>query len=226
MTATVTAVGGLCLHLMGATYNAEYYRRWGVDAAFFPLMTDATLALGYEAFVNGMATGALSLYREYRPWLYGYGAFLAFVLLVAVWIGLRQERNRPVWVPDVRWRRAGSLAVPVVAAFAIPAVVLPYAALAGVLALALPMFAAEHYARQQVQSRLQAFDAGCANTTANFRCTTVTQGGRELVSGFLIGASSTHIAVYDPTESRVVTMERASLMLSVPTLERVGTKTP
>ncbi|KQP12037.1 hypothetical protein ASF45_32025 [Pseudorhodoferax sp. Leaf265] len=210
----MTAVGGLCLHLMGATYNAEYYRRWGLDAAFFPLSTDATVVLGYEAFVNGVAAGALALFRDLRPWLYGYGTVLAGTLLVGAWIGWRQLKGKHVWSPDARWRRVAPLAVPVFAAFAVPALVIPYAGMLGVFALALPMSTAEHYARQQADARLLQFKAGCDDATGWVRCTTVTRNGTDAITGFLVGASSSHVAIYDPVQHRVTTLERAGLKLS------------
>ncbi|HVR52302.1 MAG TPA: hypothetical protein VMS38_21390 [Pseudorhodoferax sp.] len=212
--AALMAMGGVCLHLMGATYNAAYYERWGVDVAFFPLPTDATLVLGYQALLNGLAEGALALYVEYRTWLVAYGGFLALALGMGLWIGLRQLRGEAVWSPSTRWRRAAQLGTPLLAAFAIPSLVVPYAGLLAVFALALPMSTAEKYAQQQVDSRLAAYQKGCSHS-ATPPCTTASRIGEAKVTGFLVGASSSHIAVYDPAEHKVVTLERAGLVLSV-----------
>lgn len=107
------------------------------------------------------------------------------------------------------------MAVPVVAAFAIPALVIPYAGMLSVLALALPMSTAGDYARQGAERRLEAHRKGCDLAPAEFSCTTVTREGATVVTGLLVGASLSHIAVYDPTEHRALTIERGGLVLSV-----------
>lgn len=210
VSAALSAVGGLCLHLVGASTNAHYYRHWGLDPAMFPLATDMTFVQGYETLVNSYAEAIVKVWRDYWLVMLGYGVLCSGTLLVMVgWFIHRQAIVDKVYVEERTrwWLRLGFASI---LAFALPTVAVPFGALTLLLVLASPLTAAKLHAEQRVERMLHRFEPGCEKATEakGAKCMRLVRGGEELVHGFAVGSSASHIALFDPSARQVVLVER------------------
>lgn len=167
VSAALSAVGGLCLHLVGASTNAHYYRHWGLDPAMFTLATDMTFVQGYETLVNSYAEAIVKVWRDYWLVMLGYGVLCSGTLLVMVgWFIHRQAIVDKVYVEERTrwWLRLGFASI---LAFALPTVAVPFGALTLLLVLASPLTAAKLHAEHaggtnapSLRARLRKGDRG------------------------------------------------------------------
>lgn len=210
MAAALSAVGGLCLPLVGASTNAHYYGQWGLDPAMFPLATDMTFVRGYETLVESYAEAIVKVWRDHWTVLLGYGVLCVIALLAMVgWFIHRELIVDKLKVTDGvnRFLRLGFASL---LAFALPTVAIPFGALTLLLVLALPLTAAQLHAKTRVERMLHRFDEGCekASATLGAKCLRVMKEDEQVARGFAIGSSERHLAVFDPVARRVMLVER------------------
>lgn len=210
--AAASAVGGVLLHLIGATANQAYYEQWGLDPAMFPKATDLTLVLGYQAMLGGFAKFVGLVIRDYWPWLLGYGIVMAFSLWGAE-VAAARGWFEPVRSTLVRREKIVRIVTGMVISIALFAIAVPVAISAAFLAVAGPLTIGDAYGRQVVEEQLSDFQLGCCNLAARARCATVTRNGDLVGQGYLIGASETHVALFSAESNRTMVVERAGAQI-------------
>lgn len=210
--AAASAVGGVLLHLIGATANQAYYEQWGLDPAMFPKATDLTLVLGYQAMLGGFAKFVGLVIRDYWPWLLGYGIVMGLSLWGAE-VAAGRGWLEPVRSTLVRKEKVVRIVTVIVVSIVLFAVAVPVAISAAFLALAGPLTVGDAYGRQVVEDQLTDFKLGCANVAARARCATVTRNGDLVGQGYLIGASETHVALFSAESNRTMVVERTGLQI-------------
>lgn len=226
ITAAATAVGGLGLHLIGATADERYFRWWGLDTAMFPRAVDQTVILGYRALSDALSDAVVALVQRWLPVLLAYGFILAVSILLGLWWDRapRFGRLRTAFASHAMKVR---VAVAVLVSLALPTLILPFVLITAVLTLFLPMSAGEQYAQKSVRSMLADFKAGCGNADSRAKCASVRVQDREVARGFLIAANVAHIALYDPVSNRVLLLPReGSVFEGAPNSLASPTKSP
>lgn len=216
VSAAFSALGGLSLPLVGASTHAQYFREWGLDAAMFPIAADMTFVYGYEALVHGFGAALLSVFKDYWPVLLGYGLLCVGTMLLVV----KESQYRAVFSEFLRRKeKLGKLlrlSIACLLAMALPTVAIPFAAVSALLVLALPISAAESYAKDRVNRQIADFKIGCemASKIRGAKCLKAVKNGEQVAYGFLIGSSESHVALFDPVLMDVVLLERAGATLT------------
>lgn len=210
--AAASAVGGVLLHLIGATVNQAYFQQWGLDPAMFPKATDLTLILGYHALLGSLAEFVVLFFQDYWYWLLGYGVIL-WLYVWAAEVVTSRGLLEPVRSTLARKEKLVRVLTVLVVCVALTAVAVPFAISAALLAVAGPLSVGDTYGRKLVKDQLDDYKLGCSNLASRTRCVTVTRSGDLIGQGYLIGATEAHVALYSAATNRTMVVERAGLQI-------------
>jgi hypothetical protein len=209
--AASSALGGVLLHLIGATTNQTYFSQWGLDSEMFPQPTDLTIVLGYHALWNGLASTFLDAIRQYWLWLVGYGFFVGLIALLALLPDRVPRRMLATWLED--HQILAKIVLVLTVSMGSVAVAIPALLVTALVVLALPIGAGESYGKKLVSEQLTDYRRGCENPTSHAKCTALMRGNELVAQGFLIASTEAHVAIYDPVNNRTILTERAGLTL-------------
>lgn len=205
------AIGGLLIHLIGVTVSESLFEQWGLDAAMFPKPTDVILVQGYYALISGLVANVLGSVFKYWLWLVLFGALIGGVSLAMSWLDKVAPRTLPGWL--ARRRQVIVAGVMLLTGVGITAIMFPLAIFTVVAMLAMPVQVGNEYGKLLFRNQVSAFSVGCNQQSTSAKCMTATKGGESVAVGFLIAASDSHVALYDPTDKQTVVLERAGLTL-------------
>lgn len=201
--ATIAAVGGVSLHLMGYVTHRTYLSSLGVDPGLFPKSADWLI-------INGYYTLADRFLLIFRAAVSGWGKILLAMLGVAFYMFCIQQLGKVVrassppswlqrpWLKELLQNLLASGLLFLVA---------PLAIVVSMLFVLLPAVLGESAGKDSAARDLALYKKGCAATLA---CAELRRDGQLLASGFLIDSSESHIAIYDVALKRAHAFERSS----------------
>jgi hypothetical protein len=194
--AALFAAGSVWLHAVGLAYHGAYLGHYGVPAGVFPADGSDLMYLGFLALLERGIWVTTSWIAQPASWLavavaYAYVRLMKWMLPEA----LKPTPNLPKW-----------------AAWTIREILVPFLFLAGfVFVLLLLIFffwgaiSPGHYAGlRQAEKEMSAAQVACR------RCLTVETDTRSL-TGRLLAATTTDIAIYVPEERRSHVIPRAEI---------------
>lgn len=212
--AITAAVGGVSLHLIGQVSHRTYLDQMGVSAGHFPKATDWLL-------INGYYTLAERLMVMINAFLtHTWQIVLAILALGLYMFGIerlgRWLRNKgpifnlsglPAWASDLLRNIFASTFLFIGA---------PTAIMFLTVILLVPAILGETAGKDIAAKDMRRFAEGCesggTNTAAN--CVQILMDGKVLASGYIIDASQTHVAVFNPATRRTTVMEAAGKVIS------------
>lgn len=207
--AITAAIGGVSLHLMGQAAHRVYLNQMGVNAGHFPKTTDWFVINGYYSlaelflvFVKAFSAHtwqimlsilALSLYMYCMEKLGG-------------WVRAKDPARRlaglPAWVSDLTRNLFASTFV---------LVGIPIAIMFVMIILLLPAVVGETAGKDVAARELVRFASGCDRdkSNASVLCSQIVLDGKVLATGYIIDASQSHVAIFDPATRRTMVVETA-----------------
>jgi uncharacterized protein YggT (Ycf19 family) len=210
--ATVSAVGGAVLYLVGTTVSQTYFGQWGLSAAMFPSSPDEMIVLGYHALMNELAKAYLRVIGKYVLWLVGYALL---IWLAAVLVAKWENRGGKTQLANAMQRYEGPFRAFAMLLGSLGLVVAtPLAAFVMIILLfSWPLTAGDAYGKEWVLRQHAEFKPGCDNPAVPAKCIALLRGDNLVARGFLIGSGERVVALFDPSSGRTVLMEREGLVL-------------
>lgn len=207
--AITTAIGGVSLHLMGQAAHRVYLYQMGIDAGHFPKTTDWFVINGYYSLAELFLVfiGALSghtwqivlLILTLSIYLYG-------VEKIGGWLRVKAPTAKlarlPLWASDlIRNLFAGTFVL----------VGIPIAIMCVMMILLLPAIVGQTAGKDVATKELQRFASGCdrERSDASEGCSQIVMDGKVLVTGYIVDASQSHVAIFDPATRRTTVVETA-----------------
>jgi len=200
------AVGGLSLHLMGHVTHRFYLHQMGADAGLFPKTTDWLVINGYYA-LGGRLLSLLEAFFAHAWWIVLAAAVLGCYLYGMEALGRWLKTKAPItglsWLPS--WA-SDLLRNLFLSSFVV--VGIPVAAMWAMLIFLLPAVMGEVAGKDVAAKEMALFMAGCDNSESNrkVRCSDIVEDGKILATGYVIDASQSHIAIFDPVAKRTTVM--------------------
>jgi hypothetical protein len=198
----ISAAGGVVLHEIGVVAYELRLEGLGIPAALFPQSDALLVTQGYYAVTGSL----LNLYKVLTEIIV---IAVPAVLLAVVWWnaldGIRPLRWQRIDAHFARWSaRAKKLLRESLLAMLIY-LMIPLALLLATVVMIVPILVGEQAARVNVARELQRYRDPCA---ASFRCVTLTKADATKVEGYLMQASSTHLALHEPRSRRTLVIGR------------------
>lgn len=207
--AATATVGGLSLHLIGQVAHRVYLSRMGINAGQFPKTTDWLVINGYytlgEQFLGLMRaffahTGLIVLA------ILGLGVYMYGMEILGQWLNTKAPVAKFTWLPP--W---ASDVIRNLLASTFVLIGIPVAVMFMMLVLLLPAVIGETAGKDMAAKETTRFMAGCdsgeSSTPAN--CSQIVMDGKVLATGYIIDASQSHVAIFDPVTRRTTVMEMA-----------------
>lgn len=210
--ATISAVGGLVLHLMGYVSHIFYLGGLGVDSSLFPQKTDETIILGYYTLIDRTATIFTAITPTQLWKLLGIGLLVTLYVFAVIRIARSPSSNKafhiirkiPAWLNDL----GKSFLLTFLALAGVPV-----ALLLVVFILTIPAIFGESFGKEQAEHQLKKYTHGCAQAAPTSVCIELCKTDKLLARGFLIEGSESHIAIFDINQKRALTFERDGTQL-------------
>lgn len=206
VSAVVTTIGGLGLHLMGYMTHQKYLTTWGLDPGIFPLATDTTIINGLMTLVYQAAT-LISALEDTWELMVVVALILWLYIFVILQIARANERKKVSY----KKRHIPARVIDVIASFltAISIVTFtPFLVLIVVVALAIPALAGENYGRVLAKQEMEKYSTGCKQKDEKVKCLELRKAGMPIARGFLLESNQTHIAIYYVDKKYARTLER------------------
>lgn len=207
--AITTAVGGVSLHLMGQAAHRVYLYQMGINAGHFPKTTDWFVINGYYT----LAELFLVFVRAFSAHIW---QIVLSILMLTVYMYGMEKLGGWLRAKDPGARLAG---LPVLASdlirnlFASTFVLvgIPIAIMFVMMILLLPAVVGETAGKDVAAKELVRFAPGCDRdgSDASVRCSQIVMDGKVLVIGYIIDASQSHVAIFDPATRRTTVVETA-----------------
>jgi hypothetical protein len=203
------AIGSVSLHLMGQVAHRVYLQQMGVSAGHFPKTTDWLVINGYYT----LGTRFLALMKAFFAHtllialaILVFGVYMYGMEVLGRWLKSKAPALKlaglPAWASDVIRNLLAS-------AFVV--IGIPVAVMFVMLVLLLPAVVGETAGKDVAAKEMTRFMAGCdrgeSNTSAN--CSQIVMDGKVLATGYVIDASQSHVAIFDPETRRTTVMETA-----------------
>jgi len=203
------AIGGVSLHLMGQVAHRIYLQQMGVSAGHFPKTADWLVINGYYT----LGTRFLALMKAFFSHtllialaIVVLGVYMYGMDVLSRWLKSKAPALKlaglPAWASDVIRNLLAS-------AFVV--IGIPIAVMFMMLVLLLPAVVGETAGKDVAAKEMTSFMAGCdsgeSNTPSN--CSQIVMDGKVLATGYIIDASESHVAVFDPVTRRTTVMEMA-----------------
>lgn len=204
--AALLTAGSVCLHAIGAIAHRTFLNEMGVPPELFPKDVSWILINGFYAVFDRWNL----LFKAYfdRPWqsiLYGISVS---VVLLAYWYLYR-------WNPEkIEWNRKLPLWTRAALRFVSLCIVIGGSLPVAVAFVLLLMFAigapGEFAGKAQAEKLRERYAKGCSSEVP---CTYVRREEKLLLTGRVLDASQTHIAIYDPKAKLTHILETRGLEL-------------
>jgi len=203
------AIGGVSLHLMGQVAHRVYLQHMGVSADQFPKTTDWLAINGYYT-LGGQLLGLMKAFFAHAGLIVlailGFGVYMYGMEILGRWLKSKAPALKlaglPAWASDVIRNLLAS-------AFVV--IGIPVAVMFMMLVLLLPAIVGETAGKDVAAKEMTRFMAGCdrgeLNTSAN--CSQIVMDGKVLATGYVIDASQSHVAIFNPETQRTTVMETA-----------------
>lgn len=198
--------GSVCLHTIGAIAHRAFLHEFGVPPDLFPKDVSWVLINGFYALLDRWHL----LFKAYadRPLQFVLYGILATVVLIAYWYLYRWNPKQTEWTRKLPpWAKAGLrfLSLCIVIGGSLPA------AVCLVLLLMIAIGAPGEFAgKSQAQKLLDLYAKGCS---VDALCTSVQKNEKLLLTGPILDASQSHIAIYDPQTDVSHVLETTGLEL-------------
>ena len=204
--AVTATVGGLSLHLMGQVAHRVYLSLMGVNAGQFPKTTDWLVINGYYAF-GGRLLSLLGAFFAHAWWIVlaiaVLGGYLYGMEALGRWLRTKSPIAGFSWLPSWISDLIRNLFL---SSFVVLGV--PIAAMWVMLIFLLPAFVGETAGKDVAANEMALFMAGCNNRESSHkvRCSEIVEHGKVLATGYVIDASQSHVAIFDPVTRRTTVM--------------------
>lgn len=207
--AITTAVGGVSLHLMGQVAHRVYLYQMGVNAGHFPKTTDWFVINGYYSLAELFL--ALAKVFSTHIWQIVLAILVLSIYMYGIeklggWLQAKDPRPKlagfPVWASNLIRNLLASTFV---------LVGIPVAIMFVMMILLLPAVVGETAGKDVAAKELARFVLGCDSegSDASVRCSQIVIDGKVLVTGYIIDASQSHVAIFDPATRRTTVVETA-----------------
>ena len=189
--AGLLAAGGVCLHAIGAIAHRTFLNEMGVPSDLFPKDAAWMLVNGFYAVFNRWYL----LFKVYadRPWEFVlYCIALSAILLTYLYL-YRLSPKKSEWIDKMApWRKAAIRFVALCLAIAgtIPG------AVCVVILLMIAIGAPGEYAGKAYAEKIR--DRHANGCSAQAPCTDVRNSAELVLTGVVLDASPSHLAIYDP----------------------------
>lgn len=201
------AVGGLSLHLMGHVTHRFYLHQMGADAGLFPKTTDWLVINGYYA-LGGRLLSLLEAFLAHAWWIVlaavVLGCYLYGMEALGRWLKTKAPITGLPWLPS--WA-SDLLRNLFLSSFVV--IGIPVAAMWAMLIFLLPAVVGEIAGKDVAAKEMALFMAGCDNkeSSRKVQCSEIAEDGKVVATGYVIDASQSHIAIFDPVARRTVVTE-------------------
>lgn len=201
------AVGGFSLHLMGQVTHRVYLYQMGVNAGLFPKSTDWLVINGYYA-LGGRLLALLGAFFAHAWWIalaaIVLGGYLYGMEALGRWLRTKAPITGLPWLPSWISDLIRNLFL---SSFVVLGI--PVAAMWVMLIFLLPAVMGETAGKDVAAKEMALFMAGCDNKESNrkVRCSEIIEDGKVLATGYVIDASQSHVAIFDPATRRTTVME-------------------
>lgn len=205
--AITAAVGGVSLHLMGQAAHRVYLYQMGISAGHFPKTTDWFVINGYytlaELFLVFVKAFSEHIWQIVLSILV-LSLYMYSVEKLGGWLRAKDPATRltglPAWASDLIRNLFASTFV---------LVGIPIAIMFVMMILLLPAVVGETAGKDVAAKDLVRFASGCESNESDtsVRCSQIVMGGEVLVTGYVIDASHSHVAIYDPATRRTTVVE-------------------
>ena len=189
--AGLLAAGGVCLHAIGAIAHRTFLNEMGVPSDLFPKDAAWMLINGFYAVFNRWYL----LFKVYadRPWEFVLYCIALSTVLLGYWYLYRWSPKKSDWIDKMSpWGKAAIrfLGLCLAIAGTIPG------AVCVVMLLMIAIGAPGEYAGKAYAERIR--DSHANGCPAKAPCTTVHNSAGLMLTGAVLDASPSHLAIYDP----------------------------
>lgn len=207
--AITTAVGGVSLHLMGQVAHRVYLYQMGINAGHFPKTTDWFVINGYYT----LAELFLVLVKAFSAHIWQIalsilvlGIYMYGLEKLGGWLRSKDPAFRLSGLPAWASNLIGNLLASTFVLIGIPVAIMLV-----MMILLLPAVVGETAGKDVAARELTRFTSLCVEigSNASVRCSQVAMDGKVLVTGYIIDASQSHVAVFDPATRRTTVLETA-----------------
>jgi hypothetical protein len=209
--AAIGAIGGLVLHLTGYVTHQTYLTAWGIDPGLFPQAPNETVVNGFFALTDRLAS-VVTVFNNNLKTLAIVGIAAAIYAFFALRVGKAVDRDKakalvqkiPQWFMDL----GGSLAMAFLGLIGVP-VALAFTT----VILVVPILLGDSFGHSWADRQITALPTACDGKSVVGKCVELLKEGKMVAEGYMIESSLTHVALYDVTEKRVRSLERAGTEL-------------
>ncbi|MHC9083897.1 hypothetical protein ACYX7E_02540 [Luteimonas sp. RIT-PG2_3] len=207
--AITAAVGGVSLHLMGQAAHRVHLYQMGVSAGHFPKTTDWFVINGYYTLAE-LFLVFVKAFSEHKwqiaLWILALSLYMYGMEKLGAWLRAKDPATRlaglPAWASELLRNLFASTFV---------LVGIPIAIMFVMMILLLPAVVGETIGKDVAAKELARFASGCDRDEldAAMRCSQIVMDGELLFTGYIIDASETHVAIFDPATRRSTVVETA-----------------
>jgi hypothetical protein len=203
------AIGGVSLHLMGQVTHRVYLQQMGVSAGHFPKTADWLVINGYYT----LGTRFLALMKAFFAHtllialtIFVFGVYMYGMEVLGRWLKTKAPALKlaglPAWAFDVIRNLLAS-------AFVL--IGFPVAIMLVMMIFLLPAAVGEIAGKDVAAKDMTRFvaDCGSGESNASANCSQIVMDGKVLATGYVVDASQSHVAIFDPATRRTTVMEMA-----------------
>ncbi len=194
LTPLLGVMGYASLYLIGLIYHETYLSHFNIAPELFPKSTTELFTLAYIAIIN-IGTSWLEIILNYKIWLYISG--LTLVILLEIIILNRLPRiitnSKPAgWIKNRKHLKNGLSLILISTLTSAFILLIP---LAANFFLLVPAFIGVEGAKIGINRDIEIYKTEC-NSTTKAACIRLLDGKKEVSRGYIISASSSHLALY------------------------------